>query len=421
MNSSRKFNGELEDEAKHAVEPEAELAGELEVELGRIDFALDDMPGQRLHDVLRAYRARGPIQPTHFLGLPAFVISEHTALLDAFLDVERFPPHRMYQTSFEGAIGESFISMADPERHRVYRKLATPAFRSRAVASYEATGLAALAGELCDAFAGRDEFDLVADFSARFPYLVISRLLGLPRDREEEFHAWALALLRFRDDPREAAEAGRELTGFLAPVVEERRRVPANDVISELVAGRVEGRALTDEEIYSHVRLLFPTGGETTHGSLGNLLWAALTHDGLWQRLRDEPALVPGAVDEALRWETPIAVLPRMSCSETIEFCGAEIPPDSWVLFAIAGANRDPALFDDPDRFDPERSVGEALTFGRGVKSCPGIHLAKKNMSVALEAVLARFPGLELLDAEAALPRRTVLRGPDALRVRPIR
>jgi cytochrome P450 len=386
--------------------------------LDTVDFALDPMPGRELHDVLRAYRERGPVMPTRFLGLPAFVITGYQALLAAFQNIEAFPPHRMYQTAFEPAIGKSFISMADEEQHRLYRKLATPAFRSRAVASYEREGLAALAHELIDRLADRDPVDLVADFAARFPYLVITRLLGLPREREDEFHGWALSLLRFRDDPAQARRAGEELTRFLAPVVEARRLEPRNDVISELVHATVEGRTLQDDEIHSHVRLLFPTGGETTHGSLGNLLYALLTQEDAWDRVRDEPSLAPGAVDEALRWETPIAVLPRLSRSEPTAFEGVEIPPDSWVLFGIAGANRDPEVFEDPDRFDPRRDAQGALTFGRGVKSCPGMHLARRNLTVALQVLSERLPKLALLDPEKAEPRRSVLRGPEALWVR---
>ncbi len=384
----------------------------------RVDFALDEMPGSELHEVLRAYRERGPVASTRFLGIPSFIITGHAALLDAFRDVEHFPPHRMYEVSFEGAIGKSFISMSDPEEHRIYRKLATPAFRSRAVQAYEETGLAELAFELIDGFGDRDEVELVSEFTGRFPYLVITRLLGLPREREEEFHRWALALLRFRDAPEEAARAAGELTRFLAPVVEDRRREPRDDVISGLCEALVERQRLDDEAIYSHIRLLFPTGGETTHGSLGNLIFALLSHEGSWDALRRDPSRIDAAVSEALRWETPIAVLPRMSCSEPFEFHGHEIPADSWVLFAMAGANRDPEIFSDPDRFDIERSELDMLTFGRGVKACPGMHLARRNMAVALQALLERLPDVECVDPEASQPRRTVLRSPDALRVR---
>ena len=138
------------------------------------DFALDEMPGDALHVLLHSFRERGPVQPARFLGLACHVISSDAALGVAFRDDFTFPGHRMYQASFEPAIGASFISDPDPASHLRYRKLATPAFRSRAVSSYAQTGLAALAHELVDALETRDEFDLVADFTARFPYLVIS-------------------------------------------------------------------------------------------------------------------------------------------------------------------------------------------------------------------------------------------------------
>jgi len=388
------------------------------LDLDTADFALDEMPGSDLHDLLRAYREQGPIQPTRLGGLPAFVISEYAALKEAFVDNYAFPGHAMYEVAFEPAIGKSFISMSDPADHLRYRKLATPAFRSRAVASYEREGLAALAHELVDGLVDRDGFDLVAEFTQRFPYLVIARLLGIPREREDEFHGWAVALLSFRDDPEAAQRARKSMTDFLTPVVEARRREPRNDVISELIQAEVDGRRLTDDELFSHIRLLFPTGADTTNGALGNLLFALFTHEGAWQAVCRDASRIDLAVVEALRWETPIAVLARLSRDESIEFCGTKLPPSSWVLFAIAGANRDPALFADPDRFDPDREQSPNLVFGRGAKSCPGIHLAQKNMSVALEVLSKRIPDLELVDPEAALPRRTVLRSPDVLRVR---
>lgn len=389
-----------------------------EIRLEEVDFALDPLPGDDLHQTLHRLRARGPVQPTRFGGLPAFVITSAKALEEAFLDEHAFPGHRMYQASFEPAIGKSFISDPDPASHLLYRKLATPAFRSRAVASYEQSGLAALANELVDRMEGRDELDLVKDFTARFPYLVISRLLGLPRDREDEFHGWALALLSYRDDPEGGRAARASISAFLEPILEARRRAPQNDVISELLRAEVDGRKLTDEEILSHVRLLFPTGGETTHGSLGNLLSALFLHEGAWQTLCREPAKIPAAVAEGLRYDTPIAAIPRLSRAGPTHFRGVEIPADTWVLFAIAGANRDPEVVHDPDRFDIDRAQPPNLVFGRGPKSCPGLHLARRNMAVALEVLTRRLPDIELVDREAAVPRRTVLRAPAALRVR---
>lgn len=274
-----------------------------------VDFAFDPLPGPVLHRTLAELRTESPLAPTLFFGGPAWVIARHEVLAEAF--------------------------------------------RSRAIERYERAELAALAHEIVDAIDVDHEIDLVTSFAERFPYLVITRMLGLPHDREEEFHTWALGLLRYTQDRENARRCAEEFTRYLAPVVEDRRRAPREDVIGELVHAEVEGRRLIDEEVYSHVRLLFPTGGETTHGALGNLLYALLSHEGLWEELRRAPERIPGAVEEALRWETSVAVLPRLSAPEPMVFHNVELPANSWVLFAIAGANRDPAVFSDPDRFDP--------------------------------------------------------------------
>ncbi len=381
---------------------------------GEVDFATGEFPGRELHDALADCRRRGPVVEAKFFGAPAWLIAGHEALAAAFRDAERFPPHRTYEAGIEGVVGRTFISMHGDE-HLTYRKLATPAFRSRAVASYERDGLATLAHELIDRFIDRGEADLMPEFAARFPYLVISRLLGLPREREDEFHDWAIAMLRFQENRDRAMQAQRELTAYVAPIVAARRREPRNDVISGLVQASDGGRGLSDEEVLSHVRLLLPTGGETTHGTLGNLIFALLTHEDAWRRICADASAAAGAVDEVLRWESSIAVLPRMSATESIEFRGCRMPANAWVLFAIAGANRDPDVFADPDRFDIDRDCGEALTFGPGLKSCPGMHLARKNLTVAVQTLAERVPNLRLLDQRSAQPRRSVLRCPTAL------
>jgi cytochrome P450 len=381
-----------------------------------VDLAADPLPGQALYEVLARCREEGDVVPARFLGAPAWAIVGYEALAAAFRDAERFPPPLMYRATIERAIGRSFISMDDPE-HLVHRRLATPAFRSSAVARYERSGLEALAHELLDDFASAGAADLVAHFTERYPYLVITRLLGLPREGEAHFHRWAIGMLRYPWDPDTARACVEEFTRVLAPIVKARRREPRDDVISGLVTGEVDGERLSDEEIFATARLLFPTGGETTHGALGNLLYGILVHDGWWERLGAEPGLIPAVVEESLRWETSVAVLPRLSAPHPVAFHGAEIPPSSWVLFAVAAANRDPRVFPDPDRFDPGRHGEPMLTFGPGHKSCPGMHLARTNMVVALEVLTKRLPRLRLLDGDAAAPRGVAPRGPEALHV----
>jgi cytochrome P450 len=380
------------------------------------DFTRERPRGETLHQMLARLREQGPVARVRFGGEPAWIILRHAELAQAFRDGRRFPPGAAYRATTEPSVGRSFISM-DGEEHRVYRRLSTPAFHSSAVAKLEATGLSELAHELLDELAGHAEADLVAGFTRRFPIRMISRLLGLPRGDEERFAAWAIGLLSFPFDPELAQASSREFTEYLLPIVAERRRRPQGDVISELTAAEVEGRRLRDEDVLSHVRLLFPTGAETTTGALGNLLFALLTAPERWKRVVLQPELRHCAVEETLRWENPVAVVPRVAAPEPIEFAGEPIPAGAPVLFGIAAAHRDPAVFRDPDRFDLDRRPTGLLSFGPGLRTCPGMHLARKEMHVALDAIAERFPGIRLLDPDAALPIGAVLRAPERLPV----
>jgi cytochrome P450 len=284
------------------------------------------------------------------------------------------------------------------------RRLATPAFRSSAVARMEEHGLAALAHELIDGFEREGRGDLFERFTARFPFLVISRVLGVPLDREAEFVTWAHGILRFD------AGAAEALTAYLKPVLDARRREPREDVISGLLGAEADGRRFDDEEVLSHVRLLFSAGATTTHDALATLVWALHALPQLAAAARREPEQIGAIIEELLRWETPVAILPRL-CLPGAELAGVEIPPESQMLFAIAAANRDPAVFDDPDRFDAARDTRAKLTFGLGSHSCPGLHMARANLRVATTVLLERLPRLRLLAEPAARPQGTTLRG----------
>lgn len=354
--------------------------------------------------------------PVRFVGAPAFAIVRHRALAAAFRDGERFPPGPAYARTTEPAVGRSFISM-DGDEHRIYRTLATPAFRPRAVAAYDDAALAALARELADGFEPDAEVELVSRFAQRFPLILICRLLGIPRDAEERFQDWALGLLSFPYDPERARRASAEFTAYLLPIIEAHRRAPRADVISELLAAEVDGRRLTDEEVLSHVRLLFPTGAETSAGGIGSLVYALLAQPGSWERVRADDTSRAAAVEELLRWENPVVIVPRVSAGVPIELEGVRIPPWTPVLFCIAAANRDPTVYADAERFDLGRRAKELLSFGTGPRQCPGMHLARKEMRVALGVLCERFPRMRLIDPDGARPAGTVLRSPPSLRV----
>jgi cytochrome P450 len=382
-----------------------------------VELATCEMPGAQLHAWLAAALARGPVTPAVYAGAPAFLITGHAELAVAFRDNARFPPAEAYRRTIEPVQGVTFQTMED-EAHRLYRRLATPAFRSTAVARMETGGLSRLAHELLDTLP-TGGCDLTARFSHRFPFQVISRMLGVPAEREEAFRGWASGFLDFTRHPAHARHCAQEITRYLRPILARRRREPEDDVISALLASDAEGHRLSDEEVLSHIRLLFTAGATTTVDALGNLLYALLSDRARWQLLEARPALRENAIEELLRWETPVAILPRVSGAETLHFAGQVIPPGSFCLFAIAAANRDPAVFEHPDTFDMRRdSSNKLLSFGPGPRLCPGMHLARKQLAVVLDVLLARLPDLRLADEAAARPAGSVLRGPRRLPVR---
>ena len=382
--------------------------------MSMIDLAAGGLPGQAYHDAIDGLREEGPVVRVDFGGEPAWLITRHAELASAYLDNERFPPGAAYRRTTEPAVGRSFISMDEPD-HRIYRKLATPTFRPVAVARADRAPLVRLANELVDEIDDGDEFDLVARFAQRFPLAAICQALGIPRDAESDFQRWALALLSFPFDPEGAKRGAEEFTAYLEPLVRDRRRAPRDDVISQLVTAEVEGRRLDDEDVLSHIRLLFPTGAETTTGAIGNLLYALLIHDGAWKRVVEDATAREPAVEELLRWECPVGITPRVSASHPIEYGGVEIPPNAWVLFSPAAANRDPRVYAEPHRFDPTRASRRLLSFGPGPRQCPGMHLARKELFITLDVLCERFPSLRLLDPETSRPVGTVLRAPQSL------
>jgi cytochrome P450 len=192
-----------------------------------------------------------------------------------------------------------------------------------------------------------------------------------------------------------AVAAGRELRGYFAEIIADRRRNTRDDLVSQLIEAEVEGRRLSDEEIYPFLLLLLPAGAETTYRSSGNLLFGLLTRPSQLDAVRADRGLVPQAIEEALRWETPLLTVTRVA-TEDVELCGVSIPGGAVVVVSLGAANRDPGRYCDPDVFDIFREPEQHISFGDGPHRCLGMHLARLETRVLLNAVLDRLPGLRL-------------------------
>jgi cytochrome P450 len=208
------------------------------------------------------------------------------------------------------------------------------------------------------------------------------------------------------NDPRrqEGLQAARatmaEIFDDAPEFVEERRVTPGADLITDLVSADLDGERLDDEEIYSFLRMLLPAGIETTYRSSGNLLYLLLTHPDQLDAVRTDRSLIPQAIEEGLRYESPILLTPRVATAST-ELRGVAIPAKTVVTAMVASANRDPEVYDDPETFDIYRNAHQHMSFGTGPHLCLGMHLARLETRVALNALLDRLPGLRL-DREAA-------------------
>ncbi len=384
------------------------------VEYPQIDFAWDEVP--ELHRILADLRERFAVAPIRFHEGRAWLITRHQDLLDAMSDDETFPSAAAYLRHSGPVMGKTIQCMGGQE-HRRNRGLVSAAFRPKLMREFVEAFLTPVAHKLVDELSAGGEADLVRDYTTRYAFTVIARLLDLPPTDFALLKRWGDGLLDFPWNPEAALAASREFTAYCKPIIDARRREPGEDLISSLATVEVDGDRLSDEEIFSFLRLLFPAGADTTYRGLGSMLFAVLTHREVFERVKAEPAWIPAVVQESLRWEGPTALLPRFAPTD-VTWAGVDIPAGSEVIFGITSGNRDAGVYADPDRFDPDRKATNILSFGHGLHFCLGSHLARREMEVSLQVLAERLPELELLDPESVTIAGTVLRGPKTLPVR---
>jgi cytochrome P450 len=313
-------------------------------------------------------------------------------------------------------LGHTMIAMDEPE-HRTHRALVAPAFRPKLLARWERELIRRVVDELIDSFAPLGRVDLVRRLTFAFPVRVIARILGLPERDSAQFQRWSLELISIIVNWGRGIAASNALRDYFADQVGERRTRGRDDLISELVETEIDGRRLTDEEIFAFLRMLLPAGIETTYRSLGNLLFALLTHPDQLDEVDRNPGLRGAAIEEGLRWETPVVVVLR-KCVRDARLGGIDIPAGKGLNVFIGSANRDERQHAHPDRFDIHRKPAPHLSFGSGPHMCLGMHLARLETRVALDALFDRLDELRL-DLAAPMPRLvgTAFRSPDALPV----
>jgi cytochrome P450 len=300
----------------------------------------------------------------------------------------------IYDQIMGPVMGRTLLELEGAE-HRTSRALVSPSFRTALLERWRSELVEVVVHELIDRFAPHGRAELAREFTFAFPVQVIARIMGLPRQDYLRFQRLSIELLNVVYDWDCGTAASASLKTYFTEVLADRRRNPQDDLISTLAESEIDGTRLTDDEIFAFLLLILPAGVETTYRASGNLMVALLTEPALMAGLQADRSMLHGAFEEALRWEPPITTVVRRAVHDC-ELGGVAIPAGTHVSVSVAAANRDPTRYPDPDRFDPTRRNIAHLTFGGGPHLCLGMHLARMEATVAINALLDRLPDLRL-------------------------
>ncbi|MFC5724951.1 cytochrome P450 [Streptomyces gamaensis] len=324
----------------------------------------------------------------------------------------------------------AFIGQDDPEHDRLRRLVMRPFGPPHSPGRIDALreDITGIAAGLADALDGKERVDLVDEFAYPLPVTVICRLLGVPQEDMPQLHAWTDAIIMGLDiSPDDSEEARRRqrtaldaraaMMDYMGGLARARRERPGDDMLSALVHDSSPEGPLTEPEVKAHAVLLLIAGHETTVNLITNGMLTLLRHPDALEYLKSDPARVPRAVEELLRYEPPVQFLPNRTVLADVEVQGVTVPQGSRLTLVLASGNRDPLRFPEPDRFDPAREDNAHLGFGSGVHNCFGAPLARVEAQIALTTLLARLGPARLAEDPPPYRRSPVLRGPRHLPV----
>lgn len=316
---------------------------------------------------------------------------------------------------------ETWVLMEDGAEHARLRKFLLRGFN--AASTRELRGrIEEITEELLDDAEQRGRIDATSDYGFLLPAYVLSAFMGVHEEDRDRIVQWSVDFVDFFNEipiTEETSErmvrSAAEMREYTLSLLEERRSDPREDFLGTLVAAEDEDDGPTEDEIVGNAMLLLLAGHVAVRNLIGNVVYLLLTHPAQRDALRSDPTLLHNAIEEALRYEPPVSLIPRVALSD-IDFSGHTIEEGQIVQLSIASANRDAAHFSDPDRFDISRPPGRALSFGHGPHTCLGVHLAKEQTRIAVEALFRRFPDLELdEERETEWYRNAGNRGPESL------
>ena len=328
-------------------------------------------------------------------GFPGWVIARHALLKEAFVDWENFSSEGASANLLKMMLGVDWNLnpvRVDPPMHTVYRKVLTPFFTPKAVGHMEA-GVRQTVDELISKFEDKGGCDFVKDFAIPFPSMIFLQLMGMPSDMLDQFFAWEQGLIRGKN-PEEMVTAGREILEYLKYHLEEQKKQPATPLMESMLNARIlDGRPLNDGEILGMFYTFYTGGLDTVYATLGWSMRYIATHPEFQQLLRDNPDKLPKAVDEMLRMFS--VVMTDRTVTRDITWHGVEMKKGDVVFMPIFVACRDPEAYPNPHEADLNRKES-MLAFASGPHLCLGMHLARRELRIALESMLSRFDDIHM-------------------------
>jgi cytochrome P450 len=361
------------------------------------------------YPLLRALRAQSPVHagwPELGMmdnsgdGPPTFTAYSFDTVKAVFTDNITFST-RCYEDVVRPLQGPTILEMQDPE-HAVYRKLHEFAFARSSMKRWDAELVGPLVESTIAKFKGAKRVDLVDAVFQPIPVRVIAALLGLPDADVGHFHRLAIDLLGFKADMQCAMRASAQMKEYFVGILAEKRRSPKDDMVSILAAAEINDTKMSDEQIYGFMRNLLPAGAETTSRSTANLALGLLTHPDQLNAVRDDRSLLPHAIEEGVRWETPLLNFMREVTVDT-ELGGVAIPKGATMMLSLGSANHDENRWDDPESFNIFRERKPHIGFAHGAHVCLGMHLARLESMKIFNALFDELPGLRL-DPDAPAP-----------------
>lgn len=369
---------------------------------------------RRTHPVFHGVFMDNPLQPPELKADDEWVLYGYDGVFQAFRDEKAFTS-AAYDKTIGLVMGHTILAMEGKEHHD-HRSLVAKAFRATALERWEPSVIGPVCNQLVDEIKADGHADLVKALTFEFPTRIISELLGLPREDLDMFRRLSLGLISIQTDIEAGLVAAGELHTYFSDQVQQRRRKPTNDIIGDLCTAEIDGEKLGDEAIIAFLRLLLPAGLETTYRSSGNLLYLLLTHPEQLAMVQRDRSLIPAAMEEGLRVETPLTMVMRTTTRD-VEISGTTIPAGAQVDVCMGSANRDESRWSDPDAFDILRPRRAHIAFAGGIHMCLGMHLARLETRVMLESLLDRVENLTLEPDDETRIVGVTFRSPNSLPV----